>query len=85
MEACVLHTTNGGEDWNQLTIPSQAKYLRALELIDGNKLWAVGRTARSFILPMVVVLGKFKLVMLTQPFLMLILPIHYEVLLLVTG
>lgn len=43
MEACVLHTTNGGEDWNQLTIPSEAKYLRALELIDGNKLWAVGR------------------------------------------
>ncbi len=43
MEACVLHTTNGGEDWNQLTIPSQAKYIRALELIDGNKLWAVGR------------------------------------------
>ncbi len=43
MEACVLYTTNGGGDWNQLTIPSQAKYLRALELVDGNKLWAVGR------------------------------------------
>ena len=44
MEACVLHTTNGGQDWNFLTIPNNAKYLRALELIDGNKLWAVGRS-----------------------------------------
>lgn len=43
MEACVLHTTNGGETWNQQTIPNEARYLRALELIDGNKLWAVGR------------------------------------------
>lgn len=43
MEACVLHTTNGGQDWNPLLIPNTAKYLRALELIDGNKLWAVGR------------------------------------------
>lgn len=44
MEACVLHTTNGGQNWDFLTIPNSAKYLRALELVDGNKLWAVGRS-----------------------------------------
>lgn len=44
MGACVLHTTNGGQDWTFLTLPNSAKYLRALELIDGNKLWAVGRS-----------------------------------------
>jgi photosystem II stability/assembly factor-like uncharacterized protein len=43
MEACVLHTTNGGQNWSQQTIPASAKYLRALELVDGNKLWAIGR------------------------------------------
>lgn len=43
MEACVFHTTNGGSTWHQQTVPQMAKYLRALELIDGNKLWAVGR------------------------------------------
>ncbi|MEO0114002.1 MAG: YCF48-related protein [candidate division WOR-3 bacterium] len=43
MEACVLHTTDGGQTWQAQSIPAQAKYLRALELIDGNKLWAVGR------------------------------------------
>jgi photosystem II stability/assembly factor-like uncharacterized protein len=44
MGACVLHTTNGGHDWSLLAVPSSAKYLRALELVDGNKLWAVGRS-----------------------------------------
>jgi len=43
MEACVFHTTNGGQIWNTQPLPLSAKYLRALELIDGNKLWAVGR------------------------------------------
>jgi len=43
MEAGVLHTTNGGQTWNTQLLPMSAKYLRALELIDGNKLWAVGR------------------------------------------
>jgi len=43
MEACLFHTTDGGVTWHQQSIPTSAKYLRALELIDGTKLWAVGR------------------------------------------
>jgi photosystem II stability/assembly factor-like uncharacterized protein len=43
MEACVLHTINGGQTWNTQPLPISAKYLRSLELVDGNKLWAVGR------------------------------------------
>jgi photosystem II stability/assembly factor-like uncharacterized protein len=43
MEACVYHTIDGGQSWNLQQLPQEAKYLWSLELIDGNKLWAVGR------------------------------------------
>jgi photosystem II stability/assembly factor-like uncharacterized protein len=43
MEACVYHTLDGGQNWNQESLPQDANYLWSLELIDGNKLWAVGR------------------------------------------
>jgi photosystem II stability/assembly factor-like uncharacterized protein len=42
-EACVYHTLDGGQTWNLQSVPQEAKYLWSLELIDGNKLWAVGR------------------------------------------
>jgi photosystem II stability/assembly factor-like uncharacterized protein len=43
MEACIYHTLDGGQSWNLQQLPQDAKYLWSLELIDGNKLWAVGR------------------------------------------
>jgi len=43
MEASVYHTSNGGQTWNLLILPQGSKILNSLELIDGNKLWAVGR------------------------------------------
>lgn len=43
MEGCVYHTIDGGLSWNLQQLPQEAKYLWSLELIDGNKLWAVGR------------------------------------------
>ena len=43
MGACVYHTIDGGQSWNLQQLPQDAKYLQSLELIDGNKLWAVGR------------------------------------------
>lgn len=43
MEACVYHTIDGGQSWNLQQLPQDAKYLWSLELIDGYKLWAVGR------------------------------------------
>lgn len=38
----VMKTTNGGQTWSIVIIPTQSKYLRALEWVD-NHLWAVGR------------------------------------------
>ncbi|MDH5683418.1 MAG: YCF48-related protein [candidate division WOR-3 bacterium] len=43
MEACVFHTLDGGLSWNLRTLPQGSKILHSLELIDDNKLWAVGR------------------------------------------
>ncbi len=43
MEAGVYHTLDGGLSWNLQTLPQGSKILHSLELIDGNKLWAVGR------------------------------------------
>jgi hypothetical protein len=34
---------DGGQTWNQQSLPQEAKYLWALELINGNRLWAVGK------------------------------------------
>jgi photosystem II stability/assembly factor-like uncharacterized protein len=38
----VMKSINGGQAWQTVTIPTTAKYLRALEWV-GNHLWAVGR------------------------------------------
>jgi photosystem II stability/assembly factor-like uncharacterized protein len=43
MEAGVYHTLDGGLSWNLQMLPQGSKILHSLELIDGNKLWAVGR------------------------------------------
>ncbi len=41
MSALVMKTQNGGQSWQPVTIPSQAKYLRSLKFV-GNHAWAVG-------------------------------------------
>lgn len=41
MSAVVMKTQNGGMNWQNVTIPSQAKYLRSLKF-QGNHAWAVG-------------------------------------------
>ena len=41
MSANVMKTFNGGNTWENVTIPSQAKYLRSLKFV-GNHAWAVG-------------------------------------------
>jgi photosystem II stability/assembly factor-like uncharacterized protein len=41
MSAVVMKTSNGGNAWQPVTIPSQAKYLRSLQFV-GNHAWAVG-------------------------------------------
>ena len=38
----IMKTTDGGQNWQSVTIPTQAKILRALENV-GNHWWAVGR------------------------------------------
>jgi photosystem II stability/assembly factor-like uncharacterized protein len=43
MEACVYHTTDGGRTWFLLILPQGSKIINSLELIDGTKLWAVGK------------------------------------------
>jgi photosystem II stability/assembly factor-like uncharacterized protein len=40
--ALVLRSTNGGVSWNQVTVPGNAFYLRALDFVGGYG-WAVGR------------------------------------------
>jgi photosystem II stability/assembly factor-like uncharacterized protein len=42
MSAVVMKTSNGGNIWQNVTIPSQAKYLQSLEFVDNNHAWAVG-------------------------------------------
>jgi len=37
-----MKTQDGGNTWQPVTIPAQAKYLRALEFVDNNHAWAVG-------------------------------------------
>jgi len=39
--AVIMKTQNGGVNWQNVTIPSQAKYLRSLKF-QGNQAWAVG-------------------------------------------
>jgi len=41
MSANVMRTYNGGNTWQPVTIPSQAKYLRSIKFV-GNHAWAVG-------------------------------------------
>jgi len=41
MSANIMKTQNGGITWQNITIPSQAKYLRSIKFI-GNQVWAVG-------------------------------------------
>lgn len=41
-DGVVMKTQDGGQNWSIVSIPAQAKYLRALEWV-GNHLWAVGR------------------------------------------
>jgi len=39
----VFHTTNGGIDWTQQTVPASAHYLRAVDFVSPNQGWACGR------------------------------------------
>jgi photosystem II stability/assembly factor-like uncharacterized protein len=39
----VFHTTNGGTDWVQQTIPVGAHYLRAVDFVSPSQGWACGR------------------------------------------
>ncbi len=41
MSAVVMKTFDGGNTWQNVTIPAQAKYLRSLKFV-GNHAWAVG-------------------------------------------
>jgi photosystem II stability/assembly factor-like uncharacterized protein len=41
--AVIMKTTNGGASWQIVSIPNQAKYLRALDFIGNRHGWAVGR------------------------------------------
>ncbi len=41
--AVIMKTLNGGQTWQAITIPNQAKYLRALEFVGRKYAWAVGR------------------------------------------
>jgi hypothetical protein len=41
MSAVVMRTSNGGNTWQNVTIPVQAKYLRSLKFV-GNHAWTVG-------------------------------------------
>jgi len=41
MSAVIMKTLNGGVNWQNVTIPTQAKYLRSLKF-QGNQAWAVG-------------------------------------------
>ncbi len=39
----VMKTLNGGQNWQMVTIPTQTKILRAIEIVGNRHLWAVGR------------------------------------------
>lgn len=41
--AVILHTTDGGNSWTQQTLPSGARFLRALKFISPTQGWACGR------------------------------------------
>ncbi len=43
MGAVVLHTTNSGTDWAELSLPAEARFLRALEFVGDRHGWACGR------------------------------------------
>jgi len=43
MSANVMRTFNGGNTWQNVIIPSQAKYLRSVKFV-GNHAWAVGHS-----------------------------------------
>ncbi len=43
MAAVVFHTTNGGTDWFRQDVPSQARFLRAVDFVDRQHGWACGR------------------------------------------
>ena len=40
--AIIIRTTNGGLSWNDITVPNNTYYLRAVDFV-GNNGWAVGR------------------------------------------
>jgi photosystem II stability/assembly factor-like uncharacterized protein len=42
LSAVVLGTSNGGNTWQTVTIPAQAKFLRGMDVINNNYIWAVG-------------------------------------------
>ena len=42
MSAVVMRTSNGGNTWQIVTIPTQAKFLRGMDLINNNYIWAIG-------------------------------------------
>ncbi|MEO0078885.1 MAG: YCF48-related protein, partial [candidate division WOR-3 bacterium] len=43
MAAVVYHTTDGGDDWARQNVPTQARFLRAVDFVDRNRGWACGR------------------------------------------
>jgi photosystem II stability/assembly factor-like uncharacterized protein len=43
MSGVVMKTTNGGQTWQSVSIPSQTKILRAIEFVGNRHAWAVGR------------------------------------------
>jgi photosystem II stability/assembly factor-like uncharacterized protein len=43
MSAIIMKTQDGGLNWQTVTIPTQAKYLRAVKFIGSTHAWAVGR------------------------------------------
>ncbi|MBS4015482.1 MAG: hypothetical protein KGZ86_03500, partial [Candidatus Latescibacteria bacterium] len=43
MSAVIMKTQDGGLNWQSVTIPTQAKYLRGLKFIGSTHAWAVGR------------------------------------------
>ena len=42
MSAVVIRTSNGGNTWQTVTIPAQAKFLHGIEVINNSYIWAVG-------------------------------------------
>jgi photosystem II stability/assembly factor-like uncharacterized protein len=42
MSAVMIRTSNGGNTWQIVSIPAQTKFLRAMDVINNNYIWAVG-------------------------------------------